>query len=116
MSAEEDLYTALSGDAGIIALVGTRVHIDKRDEDEVLPSIVFQRTGTRPVTTIHGTVVANTIALGVACVAETRASAEAVANAVEAAVVPTFILVNRVSDYDPDTQFHVATVSLNKHE
>ncbi len=116
MSAEETLYTALSNDAGVTALVGTRIHIDKRDQDEDRPSIVYQRTGTDPMMTIHGTVYAKTISIGIACIADTRAEAESVANAVESAVVPEFSLTNRISDYDPETQFHVTTVAINRNE
>ena len=116
MSAEQDLYTALSGYAGLTALVDTRIHADVRDEDEDLPSVVYRRLKTEHINTIHGTVVATTATLGVSCVGESRASSEAVAEQVLAAVGGNFVAQDRRSDYDPDTQYYITTITFLRHE
>lgn len=116
MSAEEDLYTALSGHSGLDALVDGRIHVDKRDEDEDLPSVVYQHPGTSYINTIHGTVAATITTLGVSCVGASRADAEAVAAQVLAAVNGDFVPRDRASDYDPETQYHFTTITFIRHE
>jgi hypothetical protein len=48
MSAETELYAALSGAAGITALVGSRIYPDAIPEEVALPALVFSRQATEP--------------------------------------------------------------------
>lgn len=116
MSAEEDLYTALRDHAPLNVLVGGRIHVDRRDEGEDLPSVVYQRPGTLFVNTIHGTVAATITTVGVSCVAGSRPDAEAVAAQVLAAVGGDFVPRDRTSDYDPNTQYYFTTITFIRHE
>lgn len=116
MSAEEDLYTALRDHAPLNVLVGGRIHVDRRDEDEDLPSVVYQRPGTTFVNTIHGTVAATITTIGVSCVGASRADSEAVAEQVLAAAGGDFVPRDRASDYDPETQYHFTTITFIRHE
>lgn len=116
MSAETTLYNSLTAHAGLKSLVATRIHADKRDEDEDLPSVVYQRVKTQHVNTIHNTIAATTITLGISCVAEARTEAEAVATQLLAALSDVFVVLDRSSDYDPDTQNYFTTLTVNYHE
>ena len=52
MSAEANLYSALTARAALTALVGNRIFPDVIPEDCALPAIVYQRASTSPVTTV----------------------------------------------------------------
>lgn len=86
MSAESALYAILSGSSGVTALVGARVYPDVIPQDQALPAIAYARSGTEPVVTIHGTVEAEFAQMSVQCWAESRTSAEQVAQAVSTAL------------------------------
>lgn len=103
MSAEEETVTALEA-AGVVALVSTRVYPDAIPQEHVLPAIVYQRTQTNFVPTIHNSVSLTRAQIALGCYAETRASAEAVADAAHTAMLDAgFIPLNRAGDYDSDT-------------
>ena len=59
MSAETQLYTLLTGAAGVTALVSTRIYPDLVPEDKDPPYIGYERVSTEPVTTLEGTVLAS---------------------------------------------------------
>lgn len=86
MSAESDLYSALSGRSTLTALVGTRIDPDAIPEGNALPAVVYQRSSTSPVTTIGGVTVAEDVLFEITAWAETRTAADAVADEVAAAV------------------------------
>lgn len=111
MSAETELYSVLSGAAGVTALVGTRIYPDVVPVQKDLPAIAFMRSETEYVNTIHGTApLAKVVTLEVGCMAAVRLDAEALADAVEAAVaVGGFIVVGRVPDLESGVDY-VSTV------
>lgn len=86
MSAESSLYAILAAAAGVTALVGSKIYPDLIPEEKDPPYIGFERISTEPVATIHGTVLAEDVGMVVACWAETRVAAEALADAVDAAM------------------------------
>ncbi len=54
MKAEIVIYTLLNASANVTALVGTRIYLDTRPEDDPLPAIVYalisdKQDGARPV-------------------------------------------------------------------
>jgi hypothetical protein len=113
MSAETVLKTTLDAAAAVTALVSTRIYPDTRPQDDVLPAIVYARDGTEYVPTIHGTIALTRAQLSVACFAATRAAAEAVADAAQAAVLAArFNLINRGGDFDVDTRTHIVTLGI----
>jgi len=87
MSAESTLYAWLAADAGVAALVAGRIYPDVIPPDVALPAIAYARLSTEPVTTVHGAMPAQFVNLQVQCWAATRTSAEAVADAVQAALL-----------------------------
>lgn len=107
MSAESATKTALEA-AGVTALVGTRVYPDVRPQDDALPAIVYQRTQTTFVPTIHSSVSLTRAQIAIGCYAETRAGAEAVADAAHTALLAAgFLPLNRAGDYDSDTDGYI---------
>lgn len=115
MSVETDLYSALSTDAGVSALVGLRVYPDLAPVDVALPAMTFGRTQTEYVNTIHGSAVAIRAQLEVVCMAGTREAADAVADAVEVAVrLDGFATLDRRGEFDSESLVFMATVVIER--
>ena len=105
MSAETALVTALTGAAGVTALVADRIFPDDattaEDEQTPLPFVMYQRAGTTFQNAVSGIVAIERVQMGLGCYAATRAAAESLANAVHAALVAAdFTAQGRVSDFD----------------
>jgi len=114
MSAETSLYSALSGNGAVSALVGTRVYPDIAPQEGSLPAIVFERSDTEYVNTIHGTAVAQRASMEIWCMAETRASAEQVCNAVEtAARAADFITISRRAEFNAEQMMWGSVLSVD---
>jgi len=111
MSSESELYSALSGRAGLTALVGTRIDPDAIPEGSALPAVVYQRSSTSPVTTIGSVTVAEDVRFAITAWAETRTAADAVADQIDAAVAaagnPS---ADRSSGYDPECGLYACTI------
>ncbi len=54
MSIESDLYTALSGHAGLAALVGARIYPDGAPQDAAYPLIVVTLIASTPTVSLAG--------------------------------------------------------------
>lgn len=89
MTVESDFYTLLSGNAGVIAVVGARIYPDSLPEKCAYPAVVFSRTRTETLRTLAGVSVGADVDLTVQCWAETRTAADAAALAVAAALSGT---------------------------
>ncbi len=89
MSAESTLYSLLSGNAGVTALVASRIYPDLVPEEKTPPYIGYEQTGSEPVTDIAGTILARIPRFTIACWATTRIGAEAIADAVSSALANT---------------------------
>lgn len=114
MSAETSLQALLLADAGVIALVGNRVAADRIAEGSTRPFVIYSRTGSDPVTDIGGTVYRTLVTLDVTCWADTRLQADAVADAVTAAVrgVLTQTVPGRESVHHPDFDLEGCTLTV----
>lgn len=86
MSAETELYAALSGRAGLTALVATRIYPDAIPENTDLPAVVYVRAGTNPTYTLGGQLACEEARMAVTVWAATRTEAEAVADQVRLAI------------------------------
>jgi hypothetical protein len=90
MSAEQDLRTDLLAHAPLVALItpgeSKRVAADKVEAGITRPFIVFTRRSTRRDTTLMGEVLAGWPVFELQCWGDTRAQAEALADATEAAL------------------------------
>lgn len=111
MSAETTLYAILAGASGVTDLVGTRIYPDLVPQEKAVPYIGYERVGTEPIATIHGSVVAENVRLLVACWSATRLQAEQIADAVEAAMQAAgYIYAARGAELDETTGRLAATL------
>ncbi len=99
MSAESLLFAALTADAGVTTLVGTRIYPELVPLEQEPPFVAYSRTGTEYVMTIHsGIPAAETATLEVVCMARTQEASNEVADAVVLAVgAANFVLIARAS-------------------
>ena len=113
MTAEEKLYAALSGLAGLTALVGLRIYPDALPENTPLPAVVFVRAGTNPIYTIGGQLVAEDVRLAITGWAKTRTEVEPVGDqirlALEAAGYP---IDDRSSGFDNEVGLFAVTIEF----
>jgi hypothetical protein len=114
MSAETELYAALSSAAGVAALAGEAIYPDIAPQEVALPCIAFQRIGTEYINTIHGAVAAATATLEIWCMAGSRSEAEALADASLAAVTGAFSMSGRRTELDAESDVW-ATVLTVEH-
>lgn len=116
MSAEVDLYTALSSATAVSALVSDRIYPDVVPAGANLPCVAYTRTNTEDVTTIHSAApVAETAFLEVSCMAASRSAAETVANAVQAAAWSGgFIRTDRRAEFDLENEMWATVLSFEK--
>lgn len=113
MSAESDLFAALSGAAAVTNVVEDRIFSNIRDQDTDDPAIVFERTDTRTYTSINtGEVLAERTTMAVTCLdSESREAVESLANSVVSACVGAgLISVGRDGAYDDKTDLYISTL------
>jgi hypothetical protein len=104
MTVETDFYALLTGSAGMTALVAQRIYPDILPEKAAWPAIVFARQATEHDRLIDGTIAATRVELSVQVWAETRTSAAAVSDAIEAALVGSeYMVLARADAADPET-------------
>lgn len=111
MSAESQIYAALSGALAVTGLVAERIYPDAIPEDKALPAIVFSRTGTEPYVTLAGVRFAEDVQYQVVSWAETRTAADAVGDAAEAALrAGGFTVTGRSAAFDGDIGLFATTI------
>lgn len=117
MSAETALRAALLAAPSVTALVGQRVVADRAEQGAPLPFAVFTRTATEPYTTIDGALLGSRTAIELQCWADSRASAEALADACQAAVrAANQLVVNRSASTDPNLDLQAAILAVEWFE
>ena len=85
----EAVYSALSGDGALGALVGARIWNTQRSEADTLPSLVFQRVSTFPVNSSDGVDGLAGVRYQLDAYASTLASASSVIYAARDAILGT---------------------------
>jgi hypothetical protein len=114
MSAETELYNALTGAAPVAAIVSTRVYPDLVPQEQALPAIGYARLGTEPIGTIHSSApVVERVTLEVACMAATRISADALADAAATAMgAAGFRATDRRAEIDSENNFSATVITV----
>ncbi len=115
MSAETELHAALAASASLAALVATRITPDFIPEGNLLPAVVYQRTGTTPISTLHDVQpVAEEVRFQISAWAPTRTAADAVTDEVATALAAAGVrLADRSSGIDPESDLKSATVEVD---
>ncbi len=86
MTIEDGMYTELTSDAGVSALVGTRVHPMLRPKGGTLPAITYQRISSIRDNSLDGPMDYVSYRIQIDCWAGTYAQAKALGDAVRAAL------------------------------
>jgi len=114
MSAETQLYAALSGWTGLTDLVANRIYPDAIPENVDLPAVVYVRAGTNPTYTIGGALVCEDVRMAVTVWAPTRTEAEAVADQVRLAIDGSGNPVaNRSGGFDNEVGLFAVTIETD---
>lgn len=111
MSTKDDYYTKLNV-AGVTAAVSSRIYPDVLPEKCIYPAIVYSLRST-PILSISGAKLGEDIELPTSCWAETRASADTGADAVETALAGSiFHVAGREDAYDPETGLFATVLTV----
>jgi hypothetical protein len=110
MSAESELFAALSGDSAITAIVGSRIYPVVIPLGVDLPAIAYQRTNTEYVNTIGNAALAARVTFDIACGGKDFDSAESLCDLVEAL---SFEKTNRTQTFDIDTDNFASVLTVN---
>lgn len=115
MSADTELLATLLAAPAVTALVGTRVVADRMEEGAPRPFVVFSRTATRYEEDMSsGAALGGTASIELQVWADTRAQAEAVANACESAIrAADQEVLSRASGYDPDLDVEAVVMVID---
>jgi len=112
VSAESDLYDSLNV-AGVTALVSSRIYPDVLPEGCAYPAIVFARSGTDPIESINSIHYGDFVTFAVSIWSNTRATADAVADAVETALrVGGHQVTGRDSGYDSEVGLMASSITV----
>lgn len=115
MSVEDDFYDLASGTAGVSALVGDRIYPDAMPEKTAYPAVVYSRSATDEERLLDGSVASIRYELEVNCWAKTRTAADAVGDAIGAALVGTsFCQIGRTAGYDAETGLFAAMLIIDR--
>lgn len=110
MSIESSLFTALSTNVGLSALIGARLYPDVIPQGATLPCVVYQRISTPRFQVLGSTqaVAVSRPRIQFSCWAGTAAGALAVCAALRTALLATSYAVTLDSEYtlrDPDSAY-----------
>jgi hypothetical protein len=87
MTIKDDIYTRLSGDAGVTALVGTRIYRRVLPQDSTLPAITYTQVSERPLVNLDGENTTRNARFQFDCFGSTDSAAEDLADALRAAMI-----------------------------
>jgi hypothetical protein len=116
MSAETDLRALLAGHAGVSALVGSNIAHNAIKAQTPPPYVVFTCAHS-PLLTIGAGALADQCLFSIQCWGKTAANAEAVADAVQAALATApaargVAITSRASGYDEELGFDATIFSV----
>lgn len=111
MSAETALRALLAASPTLTALVGSRIAQNVVPQDEPLPLIVFSATHN-PSYGIDNTLLADEVSFSVQCWANDGVSADAVADAVAAALTGTADVLSRETAYNEELKLDCTVLTV----
>lgn len=114
MSAESSFYALLMATPAVTALVAGRISADRIEQGTARPFVVFTRSQTDPLQMLDGTVPQSWVTLEVMCWADTRVAANAVADAVTAAILntQTHQVTGRNSAFDGELDLEASVLTI----
>lgn len=117
MSAETDLLVLLKAAAPVTALVGSgaaaRIRSNRAEEDDPRPFVVYERSATEVFKGLDGTIFDTKVTLAVQCWGDTRAQAEALADACQAAIeAADQTVAERSGGYDGELDLEASVLTV----
>ena len=67
MAVEDGLYAELAGNAGVSAIVGTRIYPEQRPQNSAVPAITYQRVSVERLQTLTGPVALTNVRVQINC-------------------------------------------------
>lgn len=114
MSARADLQALLAATTAVTALVGDRIAADRIEQTDARPFIVYTTTATNRTRGLDGTLHGVQTSFELQVWADTRLQADAVGDAVQAAVeTAQHFVTNRASGYDADLDLEASILSID---
>jgi len=111
---QEQIFTALSGNADVIALAGNRIYPVRLARNAVLPAVVYQIPSIEPVSSMDGDSGVDICTLTVHCWAKSYSDAHALAFAVRNALLATAgikIITGSQNDADDQDTFNYCVIT-----
>lgn len=117
MSAESEIYSTLSGDVDVAALVGVRIYPDMIEQGADVPAIAYSRASTDLEQTIGGAIITTTTTMVLTCLDDGKAGAEDLADKVVSALQTAgMVVVGRSGSYSPDVLLYESTITVEHTE
>lgn len=118
MSAKTELRALLVATSGVTALVGSgsaaRISADRIEQGAARPFIVFTQNATDVQTGLNGTVLTTKAVLELQCWADTRVGADALADAVQTALVGDYrTITQRADGYDAELDLEATIFTVD---
>jgi hypothetical protein len=115
--AETQVKSALVSAGGLVALVGDRIDPDEISAKSVLPAVTFDRGDSAPEYGLDNTLYASKVTMNVTAWAKTRLAANAVADAVVAAMLAVeLVQSSRASAYEPELDEYAVVLGFEVWE
>lgn len=113
MSAETEVYSALSGHTGLTALVAARIYPDVLPEETTYPAVVFSRESTSQIRSISGHYFGADVSMQVGCWGKTRTEADSVGAQAEVAMLQAgMVIKGKNAGYDPETELFATIIEV----
>ena len=106
MTIETDLYDLLRNNAGVSAIVGTKIYPHLAEEGTAAPFITYVMVVGTPFNIISGTTALEKKRIQVNCWSDSYAGAQTLAEAVKDTVTTTGHLLLELDDYVDDAQMY----------
>lgn len=114
MSIESDVYDALSGAAGLAALVSTRIYPNAIAQGVDLPAVAFARVETEYLNTLAPATAMKRARIAVQAWGPVQADVEAVGDAIEAAMLAVNVPPEgRFATFDAEMGLYGVTVEFD---
>lgn len=117
MAIGEDVYTELSGDAGLTALVSTRIYPAWLPQDTTMPAVSFSKISERVQNTIDGEVALRNHMYQFDVWADTYSEAHSIATALIAAMAAASLFksyrLGQTELYEPEIDIHRVSVDYS---
>lgn len=117
MSAETQVYSALSGYSALVSVVSTRIYPDVLPVESEYPAVVFSRETTAPIRSISNHYFGADVTLKIGCWGKTRTQADLAGTHAEMALIAAgHVPKGKVSGYDPDTDLFASVIEVEVFE